>query len=162
MPRNVDIDHQEFARLWREGVSIERIAERFDIHRNTVLRKACEMRLPRRERKVDVPTLFRLWGETSLTRAEVARHLGVTANQLTKLAEKYGLGRRSKQHRAFSIDDPTPEDDAASANSLAIAPSLVEACEAAKQRHFAQRRAEHACNTYSKVSKWRAGICQPR
>ncbi len=54
------------------------------------------------------------------------------------------------------MDDPTPEDDAASANSLEIAPSLRDACEAAKQRHFAQRRAETATATDSKLSKRRA------
>lgn len=149
MPRNVDVDHQEFARLWSEGVSVERIAERFDIHRNTVLRKAHDMRLPRRVRQVDVPMLFSLWGDTTLTRAEVARRLGVTANQLTKLAEKYGLGRRGRQHRAFSMDDPTPEQ-------------IAERAAACRERHMAQRRAEDVCNTYRKVSQWRAGACQPR
>ena len=156
MPRNVDVDHQEFARLWEEGLSIDRIAERFDIHRNTVLRKACEMKLPKRARQVDVPMLFRLWGDMTLTRVEVARQLGLTEGNLTRLAARYGLGPRGRQHRAFSMDDPTPEDDAASANSLEIAPSLRDACEAAKQRHFAQRRAETATATDSKLSKRRA------
>jgi len=107
-------------------------------------------------RKVDVPTLFLLWADMTLTRVEVARKLGVTEGNLTRLAERYGLGPRGRQHRAFSMDDPTPEDDAASANSLEIAPSLRDACEAAKQRHFAQRRAETATATDSKLSKRRA------
>ena len=149
MPRNVDVDYQEFTRLWSEGVSIERIAERFDIHRNTVLRKACEMRLPRRVRQVDVPMLFALWGDTTLTRAEVARKLGLTANQLTRLADRHGLGRRGRQHRAFSMDDPTPEQ-------------IAERAAECRERHMAQRRAEDVCTTNSKVSKWRAGLCNPR
>ena len=146
MPRNVDVDYQEFARLWGEGASIERLAERFDIHRNTVLRKACEMQLPRRGRKVDVPMLFSLWGDMSLTRVEVARKLGVTENQLTRLADRHGLGRRGRQHRAFSMDDPTPEE-------------IAERARECRERHFAQRRAETATATNSKLSKRRAREC---
>ena len=143
MPRNVDVDYQEFARLWGEGASIERLAERFDIHRNTVLRKACEMRLPRRRRQVDVPMLFELWADMTLTRVEVARKLGVTEGNLTRLAERYGLGPRGRQHRAFSMDDPTPEE-------------IAERARECRERHFAQRRAETATATDSKLSKRRA------
>jgi len=149
MPRNVDVDYQEFARLWEEGLSIDRIAERFDIHRNTVLRKACEMRLPKRARQVDVPMLFRLWGDMTLTRVEVARQLGLTEGNLTRLAARYGLGPRGRQHRAFSMDDPTPDE---------IAHRAAE-CRA---RHMELRRKEDVLVTNSKVSKWRAGICSPR
>jgi len=149
MPRNVDVDHQEFARLWEEGLPIDRIAERFDIHRNTVLRKACEMRLPKRARQVDVPMLFRLWGDMTLTRVEVARQLGLTEGNLTRLAARYGLGPRGRQHRAFSMDDPTPDE---------IAHRAAE-CRA---RHMELRRKEDVLVTNSKVSKWRAGICSPR
>lgn len=96
-----------------------------------------------------VSELFRLWSEDGLTRAEVARLLGVTAGQLTKLASRHGLGPRGRQHRAFSMDDPTPEEIAARAAEC-------------RERHYAQRRAEDANNTHSKASKWRRGICQPR
>jgi len=110
MPYNVGIDREEFARLWSEGVPNYRIAEHFGIHSNTVLRLACELKLPQRKRQVDVPLLFRLWGDMTLTRAEIARKLGTTENQLTRLAERHGLGRRGRQHRAFSMDDPTPDE----------------------------------------------------
>lgn len=143
MPRNVDVDHQEFARLWAEGLSIDHIAERFDIHRNTVLRKACEMRLPRRARQVDVPMLFRLWGDMTLTRAEVARQLGLTDGNLTRLAARHGLGPRGRQHRAFSMDDPTPDE-------------IAERARECRERHMAQRREETATATDSKLSKRRA------
>jgi hypothetical protein len=146
MPRNVDVDHQEFARLWEEGLSIDRIAERFDIHRNTVLRKACEMRLPKRARQVDVPMLFRLWGDMTLTRVEVARQLGLTEGNLTRLAARYGLGPRGRQHRAFSMDDPTPDE-------------IAERARECRERHMAQRRAETATATDSKLSKRRAREC---
>jgi len=89
MPRSVQVDRQEFARLWEEGVPSYRIAERLGIHANTVTRMAYELRLPRRGRKVDVPTLFLLWADMTLTRVEVARKLGVTEGNLTRLAERY-------------------------------------------------------------------------
>jgi transposase-like protein len=140
MPRNVDVDRQEFIRLWCEGVPVDRLAERFDIHRNTVLRKACELKLPQRKRQVDVPLLFRLWGDMTLTRAEIARKLGTTENQLTRLAERHGLGRRGRQHRAFSMDDPTPEE-------------IAERAAECRARHFAQRRAEDPES--SRIKTWR-------
>lgn len=146
MPRNVDVDHQEFARLWSEGASIDRIAERFDIHRNTVLRKACEMKLPKRARQVDVPMMFRLWGDMTLTRVEVARKLGLTEGNLARLAARYGLGPRGRQHRAFSMDDPTPDE-------------IAERARECRERHMAQRRAETATATDSKLSKRRAREC---
>ena len=146
MPRSVHIDRQEFARLWEEGVPSYRIAERLGIHANTVTRMAYELRLPRRGRKVDVPTLFSLWADMTLTRVEVARKLGVTEGNLTRLAERYGLGPRGRQHRAFSMDDPTPEE-------------IAERARECRERHFAQRRAETATATDSKLSKRRAREC---
>jgi hypothetical protein len=143
MPRSVQVDRQEFARLWEEGVPSYRIAERLGIHANTVTRMAYELRLPRRGRKVDVPTLFLLWADMTLTRVEVARKLGVTEGNLTRLAERYGLGPRGRQHRAFSMDDPTPEE-------------IAERARECRERHFAQRRAETATATDSKLSKRRA------
>lgn len=77
----------------------------------------------------DVALLFHLWRESDLTRVEVARQLGVTENQLTKLAARHGLGPRGRQHRAFSMDDPTPDE---------IATRAAEC----RERHYAQRRAE--------------------
>ncbi len=146
MPRSVQVDRQEFARLWEEGVPSYRIAERLGIHANTVTRMAYELRLPRRGRKVDVPTLFLLWADMTLTRVEVARKLGVTEGNLTRLAERYGLGPRGRQHRAFSMDDPTPEE-------------IAERARECRERHFAQRRAETATATDSKLSKRRAREC---
>jgi len=79
----------------------------------------------------------------------VARQLGLTEGNLTRLAARYGLGPRGRQHRAFSMDDPTPDE---------IAHRAAE-CRA---RHMELRRKEDVLVTNSKVSKWRAGICSPR
>jgi hypothetical protein len=96
-----------------------------------------------------VPELFRLWANSDLTRAEVARLLGVTAGQLTKLASRHGLGPRGRQHRAFSMDDPTPEQ-------------IAERAAQCREKHMAMRRTEDVTSTHSKVSKWRRGVCQPK
>ena len=96
-----------------------------------------------------VPDLHRLWADESLTRAEIARELGVTAGQLTLLASRHGLPARGRQHRAFSMADPTPDEIAARAAEC-------------RERHMAQRRAEDVGSTQSKASKWRRNICSPR
>jgi len=98
MPYNVGIDREEFARLWSEGVPNYRIAEHFGIHSNTVLRLACELKLPQRKRQVDVPLLFRLWGDMTLTRAEIARKLGT---------DWLGSGpeNHSQQHAGRAVDE---------------------------------------------------------
>lgn len=96
-----------------------------------------------------VPELFRLWADESLTRAEVARLLGVTAGQLAKLASRHGLGFRGRRQRAFSMDDPTPEQ-------------IAERAAECRAKHMAQRRAEDVGSTQSKASKWRRNICSPR
>lgn len=71
---------------------------------------------------VDVPLLFRLWNDTDYTRAEIARELGLTEKQLQSSAARHGLGRRGCCHRAFSMEDATPEEDEASGESLALSP----------------------------------------
>lgn len=72
---------------------------------------------------VDVPKLFRLWNDSDYTRAEIARELGLTDKQLQSSASRHGLGPRGCCHRAFSMEDAaTPEEEAASADSLALSP----------------------------------------
>jgi transposase-like protein len=98
---------------------------------------------------VDVASLFRLWNDESMTRAEIARELGVTAGQLTRLASRHGLGVRGRKHRAFSMTDPSPDE--------------IERLKAElKAKHIQERMREDVTNTQSKVSKWRNGICSPR
>jgi hypothetical protein len=89
--------------------------------------------------KYEVARLFCLWNESSKTRAEIARELGVTAGQLTKLASRHGLGPRGRQHRAFSMDDPTPEQ-------------IEERAAECRARHYAQRLAETPDASLNKAS----------
>jgi transposase-like protein len=94
--------------------------------------------------QIDAARLFALWADQSLTRAEVARELGVTAGQLTRLAGRHGLPARARKRRAFSMADPTPDE---------IAKRAAE-CRA---RHMEQRRNETEDRTYTRtVSRWSA------
>jgi len=93
--------------------------------------------------KIDVARLFALWNDESLTRAEVARELGVTAGQLTRLASRHGLGARGRTHRAFSMADPTPDEiarRAAAIRARKLAELAAEPLEVTQQRVAAQRR----------------------
>ena len=123
------------------------IAERLGIHANTVTRMVAELRLPSRKRQVDVPRLFRMWTE-GVAREVICHELGVSSQQLSVLKQQHKLPARPKKPASLA-PDPTPEQ-------------IAERAAACRERHMAQRRAEDVSNTYSKVSKWRAGICQPR
>ena len=96
---------------------------------------------------VDVPRLFALWADHTLTRVDVAHGLGLSPTQLTRLVAQYRLPPRPRD-RNQQTHDPTPDEIA----------QLAAEC---RERHYAQRRAEPDCSTAPKVSKWRAGICQP-
>ena len=72
---------------------------------------------------VDVPQLFKLWNDSDMTRAEIARELKLTSKQLQSSSERYGLGPRGACHRAFSMEDAeSPEEEQASADSLRLSP----------------------------------------
>jgi hypothetical protein len=126
-------EHQtaELARLWKEGVPAPEIARRVGATRPAVLKWARRHGLPsqgRYEGRVDIPTLYRLWADHSLGKAEVASALQVTPQHLARLASQHKLPWRPREHKSSTVD-PTP---------LEIEQRAAE-CRA---RHFAQRRAE--------------------
>jgi len=57
---------------------------------------AARTRTPRRRKAVEVPTirLFEVWADTTLTRTDVARKLGLTDKQLNRLADLHKLPAR--------------------------------------------------------------------
>jgi len=138
MPRSIQVDRQEFARLWEEGVPSYRIAEHFDIHANTVTKIVSEMKLPSRARQVDVPTLFRLWTQ-GVAREVICRELGISGSQLSVLKTRYKLPSRPKKPASLG-PDPTPEE-------------IAERAAECRARHFAQRRAE--APESSRIKTWR-------
>lgn len=147
MPRSVYIDRQEVARLWKAGVSTDQIARQAGVHRNSIIRVANELGLPPQRKEIDVPLLFRLWSE-GVSCEVIGRELGISASQVSVLRKRHGLPNRPKRP-THTAPDPTPEE--------------IEIRKAeCRAKHMASRRAEDVSSTYSKASKWRRGICQPR
>jgi uncharacterized protein YjcR len=110
--------------------------------------------------RADLVLLHQLWAEGVPT-AEIAQRFGVAYSTVTKWAQRYKLPRRTL-HPADEPEAPTPEDDAASLNGLALSPWVEERARKVREKHYESRRREEPCNTHSKVSKWRHGICNPR
>lgn len=96
---------------------------------------------------VDVPLLFALWADNSLTRAEIASRLNISHTFLTRLAAKHKLPPRQSE-RKRNVADPTPDE-------------IAERARQCRERHFAERRAERDDLTKTKVSQWRRGVCSP-
>lgn len=60
--------------------------------------------------EVDLERLRTLWADPDLTRAEIARDLGLTYGQLHGAVTRAGLPRRPSVHRSGSIEDLTVEE----------------------------------------------------
>ena len=114
----------------------------------------------RNHTRADLALLHQLWAEGVPT-AKIAERFGVAMSTVTKWAQRYKLPRRTR-HPADEPEAPTPEDDAASLDGLALSPWVEERAREVREKHYESRRREEPCNTHSKVSKWRHGICQPR
>jgi|GEM_PF-6723204 len=114
----------------------------------------------RNHSRADLVLLHQLWAE-GMPSSEIAQRFGVAYSTVTKWAQRYKLPRRTL-HPADEPEAPTPEDDAASIEGLALSPWVEERAREVRQKHYDSRRREEPCNTQSKVSKWRHGIFQPR
>ena len=114
----------------------------------------------RNHTRADLVLLHQMWAEGVPT-AQIAERFGVAMSTVTKWAQRYRLPRRTL-HPANEPEAPTPEDDAASLDGLALSPWVEERAREVREKHYESRRREEPCNTQSKVSKWRHGICQPR
>jgi len=114
----------------------------------------------RNHTRADLVLLHQLWA-AGVPTADIAERFGVAMSTVTKWAQRYKLPRRTL-HPANEPEAPTPEDDAASLDGLALSPWVEERAREVRERHYESRRREETCNTQSKVSKWRQGICQPR
>jgi hypothetical protein len=147
MPRSIYVDRQEFARLWDEGLPAYKIAQRLNVHSNTVTRVAKEMGLPARKREIDVPLMFRLW-TTGVAREVICQELGVSSQQLSVLKHQYKLPDRPKKPASLA-PDPTPEQ-------------IAERAAECRERHFMERRGETEDNSRSKAASWRRGATTPK
>ena len=79
---------------------------------------------------------------------EIGRRFGVSVSTVWKWKLQYKLPQRAMPQK-LERGCPTPEE-------------IAERAAECRARHMAQRRAEDVSNTYSKVSKWRRGICESR
>lgn len=77
---------------------------------------------------VDLPTLYRLWADLSLSRAEVAHRLGISHSRLGLLARTHKLPKRPRVNNRIDID-PTPQE-------------IRERKREMRRKHFALRRSE--------------------
>ena len=75
---------------------------------------------PMAEKRVNVTQLWQLWCDPGLTVTEVARKMGITTGYLYRLARHFALPSRDRKSR--NIQEATPEDEAASCESLALSP----------------------------------------
>lgn len=104
---------------------------------------------------VDVPLLFRLWADHTIYRADLPKRLGVSESTLRRLAQQYGLPRRSPSHKTGEVNlgplptDPTPDQ-------------IAERARECRERHFLQRRNEPEETARSKAASWRRGDTVPR
>jgi len=98
-------------------------------------------------KNIDLPTLYQLWNDHTLTRVQVSTMLGISATHLTRLVARHKLPPRRRDYRR-DVADPTPDE---------IAQRAAEC----REKHFAQRRAEPDEVTRTKVWKWQNGICLP-
>jgi hypothetical protein len=147
MPRSIYVDRQEFARLWDQGLPSYKIAQRLNVHSNTVTRVAKEMGLPTRKREIDVPLMFRLW-TTGVAREVICQELGVSSQQLSVLRQQYKLPDRPKRPASLA-PDPTPEE-------------IAERAAECRAKHYMERRGETEDNSRSKAASWRRGATTPK
>ena len=98
-------------------------------------------------KNVDLPTLYRLWNDHTLTRVQVSAMLGISPTHLTRLVARHKLPPRPRDRNQKTVD-PTPEE-------------IAERARQCREKHLAERRAEPDELTKSKVSKWRTGFCCP-
>lgn len=96
---------------------------------------------------VDVPLLYQLWNDRTLTRSEIASRLKISHTFLTRLVKRHKLPPRQAEHKRHVVD-PTPDE-------------IAERARQCREKHFAERRAETDETTRTKVWKWQHGICLP-
>lgn len=97
---------------------------------------------------IDIPRLYSLWQDHSLSRTQVAGQLGISVAMLYRLMRRHKLPPRPKELKG-PVTDPTPDE-------------IAERARECRERHYALRRAEPDEVTSSKVSHWRRGLRSPR
>lgn len=121
------IDYGELRRMREAGMRAREIGRALRVREPVVLDAIRAAGLPIRTARsrlpnVDIAHMVRLWNTPDVTVAEIARAVGTTTHHVRDLADRHGLEERNRVRRCGTIDDPTPEEDEASANSLQLSP----------------------------------------
>ena len=91
---------------------------------------------------IDIDELRQLWGDGWLV-DDLAKRYGCTKSMIYWLRKKYRIRDREKW-QSLEPPPPSPEDAAASLDSLALSPWVEARARECRERHFAQRRNEPA------------------
>jgi DNA-binding CsgD family transcriptional regulator len=155
------VDWPMVFRLRESGLPNKEIARRVGCSVGIVESAAGRFGWPKRKpgcrREIDLALLRDLWA-ADMTLRQIGNRFGVSEKSIRAWGKRFGLPPRFE----LSEEAPTPEDDTASLNGLALSPWVEERAKVVREKHYDSRRREEPCNTQSKVSKWRHGICQPR
>jgi len=109
---------------------------------------------------IDLNELKQLW-EAGWLVNDLAKRYGCTKTYIYWLRKKYDIADRDRS-QSTEPGPPSPEDAQLSRDSLALSPWVEARAREVRERHYEQRRCEQDCNTQSKASKWRRGVCVPR
>lgn len=148
------IDYAELLRLRSAGLTSSQIAARLGCSASSVVKAAKKFGLEPRQHGprgqqlgLSTADIHRMWVR-GVPAPEIARQCGVSLGTLYAWSKRLKLPPRPRPERNVTAD-PSPDE--------------IERLKAElKARHIAERVAEDASNTHSKVSKWRAKICNPR
>lgn len=161
------IDRNEIRRLREQGVPPVEVARMLGCSESSVQKIAKEMGLTpavsRRSSRVDLQRLFAMW-MTATTVGEIAAELGVSKTTIWALKMRHKLPDRPPHPRYGSQEDgaPTPDEEAASLQGLALSPWVEERARVVRERHYLERRNERDENARSKAAAWRRGDYTPR
>jgi len=116
------IDHDSIVTMRKAGRSVPEIAKVVGCCERSVssVLSAHGLRLGQRKFTCDRATLLKLW-QKDLTMIQIGIALGCSSATVTELAREMRLPRRMGQRKPVE-PGVTPEEDAASADSLALSP----------------------------------------
>lgn len=104
-------------------------------------------------RQIPYERLRKVWMNRRFTTDEVCAILLLPEAELRRLAKLHRLPHRHFVQRNYEVnDEPCAEQKAEQQRRM----------QECREAHIQQRISEPVSSTMSKVSKWRAGICQPR
>lgn len=103
----------------------------------------------------DMALLLELWAQ-GVSAAEIASRFGVKRGTISKWAKRYGLPPRAALATP-EYEAPSPEDDAASLDGLALSPWVESRARECREAHYAQRRGEGEETVRTKLWRWGRG-----